>query len=576
MGGDVRFGRKLVLPALFLGMTLLMLRPNPSELGNRLPGNTGDPALITWTLSWGAHTLPGHPTSYLNANIFWPHRGTLAYADSLVPLAPAYGALYAATHSWSLTLLVLGIGLTVLSLSAAYALGRWLTDRRDAAVLGAVAYTFSGFAVAQWGHVQLQTLGLLPVALLLLLRLLNEEATVRRALGLGLVSVALVLSSLYYGLAYAVAVIVIVVAHGITRRGRVPPKVLGLLALAAVVIALLVWPELRARTRMADEGFRRPLVAGFGLHGTDFLRPAFGSYVWRPLEHAVGYRDEAHRFFPGAIAALLALFGAVATIGRRRTLRAAGMRLAPLAALVAAGVVAVVLACGAKLGPFSGPFAFLYDHVPGFGEARVASRLAVVTTLALAMLAAAGFAALATRLGDRRAAIVATVAGAVMLAELAVALPWADLAHDRQTLAVYRALAHQPAGAVVELPMMIPHDDAYQWAVVEAPRMVYSSLDWHPRVNGYSGFVPPGYDEDAAILDTFPAPAAVQRARQHGVRWVVLHLGASQGYPMYSDATVATKLKALPRGATAQRHGRAWLVDLGDFLVTRPVATGRG
>ena len=109
MGGDVRFGRKVVLPALFVGMTLLMLRPNPSELANRLPGNTGDPALITWTLSWGAHTLPSHPTSYLNANIFWPHQGTLAYADSMVPLAPAYAALYAATHSWPLTLLVLGI-----------------------------------------------------------------------------------------------------------------------------------------------------------------------------------------------------------------------------------------------------------------------------------------------------------------------------------------------------------------------------------------------------------------------------------------------------------------------------------
>jgi hypothetical protein len=575
MGGDVRFGRKLALPALFLGMTLVMLRPNPSQLGDRLPGNTGDPALITWTLSWGAHTLPGHPTSYLDANIFWPHKGTLAYADSLVPLAPAYAAVYAATHSWPLTLLVLGIGLTVLSLGAAYALGRWLTGRRDAAVVGAIAYTFSGFAVAQWGHIQLQTLGLLPLALLLLFRLL-EEPTVRRAVALGLVSVALVLSSLYYGLAYAVAVVVIVIAHVITRRGRVAPKVLGLLALAGVVIALLVWPELRARTRMADEGFRRPLLPGFGLHGTDFLRPAFMSYVWRPLEHAVGYRDEAHRFFPGAVAALLAVFGVVATIGRRRTLRAAGMRLSPLAALVGAGVVTVVLACGAKLGPFTGPFAFLYDHVPGFGEARVASRLAVVTTLALAMLAAAGFAALATRLGDRRAAIVATVAGAVMLAELAVPLPWADLAHDRQTLAVYRALAHRPAGAVVELPMMVPREDGYRWAVVEAPRMVYSSLDWHPRVNGYSGFVPPGYDEDAAILDTFPEPAAVQRAREHGVRWVVLHLGTAQGYRLYSDATVASKLKSLPRGASAQRHGRAWLVDLGDFLVTRPVATGRG
>src|SRR5947209_3372399 len=106
MGGDVRFGRKLVLPALFFAMTLLMLRPNPAELGNRIPGNTGDPALITWTLSWGAHALPAHPTSYLDANIFWPHRSTLAYADSLIPLAPFYGVAYGATGSWALTLLI--------------------------------------------------------------------------------------------------------------------------------------------------------------------------------------------------------------------------------------------------------------------------------------------------------------------------------------------------------------------------------------------------------------------------------------------------------------------------------------
>src|SRR5260370_20302826 len=124
MGGHVRFGRKLVLPALFLGVTFLMLRPNPSELGNRVPGNTGDPVLITWTLSWGAHTLPSHPTSYLDANIFWPRSSTLAYADSLVPLAPAYGVLYGATRSWPLTLLLIEVGLTMLSLGAAYALGR--------------------------------------------------------------------------------------------------------------------------------------------------------------------------------------------------------------------------------------------------------------------------------------------------------------------------------------------------------------------------------------------------------------------------------------------------------------------
>jgi len=546
MAGGVRFGRlrrSLALGALFLGVTLVMVRPNPAHLGDRLPANTGDPALVVWTLSWDVHAVARHPTGYLDANIFWPHRDTLAYADSLVPLAPVYGVLHAVTGSWPLALLLLQLALTMLSLGAAFALARWLTGRDDAALLGAIAYTFSGFALAQWGHIQLQTLGLLPLAVLLLFRVLDEPRAATAVL-LGLVSVAVALSSLYYGLAYGVAAVVIVAAHGLRQRGRVDPRVLAMLGVAAAVIAVLVWPELRARTRLADEGFRRPLVPGYGLHGIDFLRPAFESYLWRPMEHALSRADEAHRFFPGAVSAVLAVAGLVA--GRRRP---------RIVAVAAAGAVAAVLAGGARIGPVRGPFGLLYDHVPGFGQARVASRLAVVTTLAVAMLAATGFAVVAERIGDRRARVAAVVAAVLMLGELAAPVAWADLPHDRETLAVYRELAQRPAGVVLELPIMVPHENAFRWATVEAPRMVYGSFDWHPRVNGYSGFVPPGYEDDTVLLNTFPSPPALLRARQLGVRYVVFHAGAPAGY-------------------AATRYGRAWLADLGPQPSTPP--NGRG
>ena len=82
--------------------------------------------------------------------------------------------------------------------------------------------------------------------------------------------------------------------------------------------------------------------------------------------------------------------------------------------------------------------------------------------------------------------------------------------------------------------------------------MLYASIDWDPRFNGYSGFIPPGYAEDAAVLNTFPEPCAVSRARGLGLRWVLVHPEAT--------AAVGT-VPSLPDGA-ASRHGRSWLVDL--------------
>lgn len=555
MGRDVRFGRVVVVPALFVLAALLMLRPNPAHLTDKLAGNTGDPALVTWTLAWGAHTLaPSHEGSFYDANIFWPHAGTLAYADTLTPLIPAYGAVHALSGSWQFTLTALAVALALLSLAATYALARWLTGRRDAAIIGAFAFAFSSYALAQWGHLQLQTLGLLPLAVLVLLRLL-ERPTWPSAAALALVTAALALSTAYYGLAWAITAIVLVLAHA--RRLR--PRTLGLLGVAAVAAIALAWPEVDVRLRHDDAGLTRPLSSAFALRGDDFLRPAFGSYVWGPLEDALSYEDEAHRFFPGVTVAVLAVVGGGAILFRRRgPSDAPRIKALPLTALVAAGLVAALVACGSRIGPVTGPFEFLQDHVPGFDNARATSRFAVVAVLAWSLLASAGFAAIAHRLRGPRAALVAAAVGAAVLAELAVPLQWSELPDDGSTLAVYRELARRPSGAVVELPMMAPNHDAFRWAVVEAPRMVYSTLDWHPRLNGYSGIVPPEYSADVQTLNAFPHEDAIRRARVRGVRYVILHPDA------------APKLDELPPGTSAERHGKAWLVDLG------PPPTARG
>ncbi len=146
----------------------------------------------------------------------------------------------------------------------------------------------------------------------------------------------------------------------------------------------------------------------------------------------------------------------------------------------------------------------------------------------------------------------------MILVELAAPVLSAPVSTRDETLNVYRTLDDRGTEPVVELPMISPLTQPFEWATVEAPRMLFATIDWHPRVNGYSGYLPPGYAEDVQLLNTFPSPEAVARLRALGVRYVVLHLGVGQ----YTPQQIADIVAALPPGATARPHDDAWLIDL--------------
>ncbi len=90
----------MLLGLLFVGTVLLMRRPTPYRVFHTLPGNTGDPALVAWIMSWDVHALLTHPLHLFDAPIFWPRTLTLAYSDLLLPAAPLFGLLHAVTGSF--------------------------------------------------------------------------------------------------------------------------------------------------------------------------------------------------------------------------------------------------------------------------------------------------------------------------------------------------------------------------------------------------------------------------------------------------------------------------------------------
>jgi Bacterial membrane protein YfhO len=178
-------------------------------------------------------------------------------------------------------------------------------------------------------------------------------------------------------------------------------------------------------------------------------------------------------------------------------------------------------------------YALFYSYVPGFDGLRVPARYAMIATLALAVLAALGVAAIDARYRRRAAAI----AGALIVVEaFAVPIPIdqhstsysrANLAPLPPTLAlgandpaVYRYVAQLPESAtILELPLGEPAFDIRY--------MFYSTGHWRRLVNGYSGGAPESYGFlTEAVNDALSRPdRAWDAVSRSGATHLVVHEG---------------------------------------------------
>jgi hypothetical protein len=569
--------RRVLLTGLFVGLVALMLRAGPGSMTRTFP-DLGDPVFIAWSLSWSAHAAVTQPLHLFDANIFWAHPLSLAYADSLLVVLPPFALVRALGGSAALGINALMFGLLVLSLASAYSLTRWLTGHTGAALVGAVAFTFSSYTLSHLSHPQLLLLGLFPLGFWLAFRWLERRGTADAVL-LGVVNVAFFLGALYYAVVWAMCLAIVLCGWVLIARLRVGAGFWRGIAVAGAV-SLLAVPFVVPYARLDQDRF---LVPEWGLNPADVVTVAPGSILYSGLDDWSAQRGDRieHSYFPGFVTLTLAVIGssglALAALRRRRRTNDAiastpavtvdggvlEARRQYLWLLLIAGAASVVLALGPEVRGIPMPFRALHDHVPGFSGIRVAARLAVPGLLAGVVLAASGFAIVTRRLGPRATAAVAAVVVSLLVLELAAPLSRVELPTGRATLAVYRALAHRPAGAVAELPIKDPLvDGGAAWAYVEAPRMVYATEDWHPRVNGYSGGWPDGHLEDIRALNEFPSRRSLDAATRLRVRYVVLHTGSAAGYAQYSDGEVRALLRELPPGARAERFGRSWLVDL--------------
>jgi len=184
---------------LALVLAVLMTWPLASGLG-RLGRTTNMDGLYgIWNVGWVSRTIVTDPGALFDANIFYPHRSTLAYSEANIVAGvigiPAWlltGNAYAAHN----TALLFAFASTFLGM---WLLARYLSGRADAAAVAAMLFAFCPYFYSHSAHVQLLMAGGMPLSLLALHRL-ADAPSLQRGAALGAALAAQALACAYYGI----------------------------------------------------------------------------------------------------------------------------------------------------------------------------------------------------------------------------------------------------------------------------------------------------------------------------------------------------------------------------------------
>jgi hypothetical protein len=555
-----------------------VLPGNPAHLRTRIPDQSGDNLLNLWTLRWGEHHIFSW-TSLWNAPIYWPNRGALAYSDSMLPVALVHGII-ARLAGDVLAFNLLFLAAAVTSMFATYLLARALVGSRTGAFVAGLVYALCSPRIAQYGHFQLSWGCLIPVVLLLTLRLF-ERPTPGRALALGGATGILFLSVAYYAAMIFIALVLIIpLLLSYAPRERRSTLVRGLVLASSVAFLLAAPVAVEYASVHANAHLSREPNPSLSARGADFGRVADGNLLLTlvpPFSNASRPNSASveNRLFPGFVAGAFGSVGLVALIRRRR--KESPERQLETNMLWASGIAAIVLlvlsfGATAEVGSRVVELPFhLLESLPGFKELRAPARLIAFPVLVLALLVALGVSRTLEAVKSRRVRGLAFASiVVVLLAESATSITMMAVPSSSSSdAAVNRALAAQPRGAAVDLPMVTETDGGEIWAAVETRRMWLAGIDGDPRVDGYSGYQPKGFDLLGSSLNE-DASTAVPALKRAGVRYIVLHLSnaasdaAARRAGAFTMGRANTWLATLPLTARViGRYGDALLISLG-------------
>jgi hypothetical protein len=558
---------------LFILLTLVMLYPLPQKMGNSLV-DLGDSVLNTWIMSWDIHKFTTDIKGFFDANIFYPHRLTLAYSEHLVASALLVLPIWFISKNMIFSFNFIFLLSFVLCGFGTYLLVYELTKNRLAGIISGIIFAFCPFRLSRLYHLQVLTAQWIPFTFLYLLRFFKAPKW-KNILLFSLFFILQALSCGYYALFLSLSVgigfIYFLLAKRELRQIKIITKILISLLVCFLIILPFFYPYVEVKKEM---GFYRTLeeTKKESAYLMSYLAAPPRNMVWGRITRAFG-KPEGY-LFPGIIALFLSIFGLTRApkkvilkgkpylkidlvllgflivytalyfltgIGRASLLTRTAV-VFPFFALIVIRIsidrrvhalgthqgfflLLSLLAIILSLGPiiyfgnksFSyGPYHLLYWLIPGFDGIRVVSRFGMITMLGIGVLAGYGVTRLMKRINKKALLLIIPL---LILVEYFSSVPInatrrpdveVNLNNPPQ---VYRWLADQEGDfAVLELPSP-NHWYDYMY-------MYYSTFHWKDLVNGHSGYVPPEYRSLRQLFKKFPSKQSVRFFKRLGLRRV--------------------------------------------------------
>jgi hypothetical protein len=488
----------------FAGLAALLTWPLAIRLGTHgyKLHTSGDAQYSVWNVAWVAHALLTDPLNTFNANIFYPHQGTLVYSEANLAAGVLGAPVYWLTGNAFATHNFVVLASFVLSGTATYYLIRYLVRDWRSAALGGITFAFSPYAFGHLPHIQLLMTAGIPASLLAFHHLVDGPTAGRGAL-LGLAMGAQALACAYYAIFVALiigfATLLLAFQNGRFRQFAYWKAI----AAAAVVSIAIVGPLfLEYWSLQRDTGFARTIDESRAFAATWASYRTAGAYAARWFTPSA--EEGKDTLFPGFIALGLGIAGGL--IGWR----SGGRRRQHVVLYSAIGALALWL----SFGPEGGLYALLHP-LPGFSFLRAPSRFGVVVILSLSVFASIALAGILRR---RRAPLLVAGLLAFAVAERAA---WIPITPVPEIEPAYYALAKAPYGAVLDLP---PLSESKIYRTSRTRFMIGSTVHWKPIVSAYSDHTPPEFIRKLPVLAAFPAGESLQLLHDDKVRYVVVHL----------------------------------------------------
>ena len=472
------------LAALFLFVVLAVLHtwPLAAAPGKWSRNDNGDTVLNEWAIAWVSHALVTDPVHLFDANIFYPEKLTLAYSETLLPQS-----LMAAPVLWSggspvlAHNLVLLLGFILTGWATAHVLRAWTGSWAAGAVAGSLA-AFNASSLTKITHIQAQHLEFLPLALLAFDGLLRTPS-VRTAIRLAIWFALQGLASGYFLLFSLVSLGTAALSRPTEWTGPRLRRVVPYGALGAGVTAAILLPFVLPYWELHREHLLVRQVAdvlSYSAEWTDYLfTNARVHQAWS--RHFRG----GDCLFPGFVA--LACAGAA--VLRKGAWRDARIRMcAAIAAVtfclslaaVPALRVALSFRSAVRLGAGGRPLRA--GHAAGARDARRFRRRLDTRPVQTPWMRAV------------------VTAGILILANVEAMVAPLTYVPFTGVPKMFGSLRSAPRVLLACFPFFSGSGSIGG----NARYMLYSTSNWQPMINGYSGFIPPSFYHNASELAEFP------------------------------------------------------------------------